>query len=211
MITARRSLSRLALVGAIIVLATPAAAHHVMDGRLPATLAQGFLSGLGHPIIGVDHLAFIVGVGLLAGLMRRKVLLPGIFVLGTLAGAWLHMMGLNLPWAEPAIILSVMLMAIIVIADIGIPVFAVAALFGVAGFLHGYAYGESIFGAEPSPLFAYLCGFALVQLAIAFGAAWAIDQIRARSETLAWTCRRVTGGGMAGIALAAISNLAFGG
>jgi len=38
-----------------------------------------------------------------------------------------------------------------------------AALFIVAGFFHGYAYGESIYGAESSPLAAYLTGLVAIQ------------------------------------------------
>jgi urease accessory protein len=36
--------------------------------------------------------------------------------------------------------------------------------------LHGHAYAESIFGAEPGPLLAYLGGFSLAQLGIAAAA-----------------------------------------
>ena len=49
----------------IAVLSTTSAqAHHVMDGMLPSTFVEGLLSGLGHPIIGPDHFAFVVAVGL---------------------------------------------------------------------------------------------------------------------------------------------------
>src|SRR6267378_2162800 len=46
---------------ALAVLPRMAWAHHFMDGGLPETFAQGLLSGLGHPVIGLDHAAFIVG------------------------------------------------------------------------------------------------------------------------------------------------------
>jgi urease accessory protein len=39
-------------------------------------------------------------------------------------------------------------------------------LSAIAGIFHGYAYGESIFGAESTPLFAYLLGFTVIQLLI---------------------------------------------
>ncbi len=39
---------------------------------LPQTFVQGLLSGLRHPIIGLDHLAAIVGVGALAGIARPR-------------------------------------------------------------------------------------------------------------------------------------------
>src|SRR6266705_841511 len=38
-------------------------AHHFMGGGPPETFAQGLLSGLGHPVIGLDHAAFIVAAG----------------------------------------------------------------------------------------------------------------------------------------------------
>lgn len=40
----------------------------------------------------------------------------------------------------------------------------------LAGIFHGYAYAESIFGAEPMPLSGYLIGFCSVQLGIGAGA-----------------------------------------
>ena len=64
-------LSRLGSMLAMLVLSvTPAFAHHVMGGRTPATFAEGILSGLGHPIIGVDHFAAVVAVGCLAAAHR---------------------------------------------------------------------------------------------------------------------------------------------
>ena len=46
---------------AILLTASPAFAHHAMGGGVPSTLGQGLLSGFGHPVIGVDHLAFAGG------------------------------------------------------------------------------------------------------------------------------------------------------
>ena len=60
-------LARTAL--ALLILAATgggAEAHHAMGGTTPQTLAQGLLSGLAHPVIGLDHLAFTVAAGLLA-------------------------------------------------------------------------------------------------------------------------------------------------
>ena len=39
----------------------------------------------------------------------------------------------------------------------------------LAGIFHGYAYAESIFGAEPMPLSGYLIGLCFVQLGIGVG------------------------------------------
>ncbi|PKO63289.1 MAG: urease accessory protein UreJ, partial [Betaproteobacteria bacterium HGW-Betaproteobacteria-17] len=47
-----------ATTGLLLVASTSALAHHPMGGMTPQTLSQGLLSGLGHPVIGLDHLAF---------------------------------------------------------------------------------------------------------------------------------------------------------
>jgi urease accessory protein len=210
MISGKR-LTQIAAVAAPAALsATPAFAHHVMGGGLPSTFAQGFLSGIGHPIIGVDHFLFIVGVGLLAAMIGRPLLLPLGFILGTLAGVGLHVQGLNLPFGELAIALSVVLMAVAVIAEVKLSAIMVGALVAVAGIFHGYAYGESIYGAEPTPLVSYMAGFALIQLAIACGTAWGFSLLRDKRGLLADSTARVLGGAMAGVAAFMISNIAFG-
>jgi len=55
----------------------------------------------------------------------------------------------------------------------------------LAGLLHGHAYAESIFGAEPAPLLAYLAGFCLVQLGIATAALLAHRHLIAASASRA--------------------------
>ena len=71
----------------------------------------------------------------------------------------------------------------------------------VAGVLHGYAYGESIFGAESTPLVAYLVGFTAGQLVVA-GIAYAIAKhLRDKSSEHALVLRPagyvVAGAGLA--------------
>ena len=66
--------------------AEPAFAHHVMGGRMPATFAEGLLSGLGHPVIGLDHFAAVVAVGCLAAAHRAGAALAIGFVVAMMAG-----------------------------------------------------------------------------------------------------------------------------
>ncbi len=66
-------------------------AHHVMDGKMPETFLQGLLSGFGHPVIGVDHLAAIVGVGILAALAGRSAAVVLAFSVAVIAGVGLHL------------------------------------------------------------------------------------------------------------------------
>lgn len=152
-------------------------AHHVMDGNLPQTLVQGLLSGLGHPLIGLDHAAFIVAAGFLLALVNGGTWGVLALIAGSLLGAALHLGGINLPWGEAGVALSVMLAGALLMARRRIAPSWLAGGLALAGILHGHAYAESIFGAEPTPLIAYLIGFSLVQGAVALAALWAHRQL----------------------------------
>lgn len=156
---------------ALLALCLPAHAHHMMDGALPATFGQGFLSGLGHPVIGLDHLAFIVAVGVAVAAYGLNAALPLAFVGASMLGVLAHVAGVSVPGAELLVAASVLAIGILLARGAAISTPLWAALFGVAGLFHGYAYGESIFGAEQTPLLAYLAGLFVIQSAIALGAA----------------------------------------
>lgn len=145
--------------------AGPALAHHAMGGQLPRTLWQGLLSGLGHPVIGLDHLAFVAGVGLAAAFARNRWLAPLAYVAATLGGCLLFINGVALPQVELAVAFSVLLVGILVLSGRTLPPALSLPLFALAGLFHGSAFAESIVGAEATPLVAYLVGFAAIQLA----------------------------------------------
>lgn len=181
-------------------LAEPAFAHHVMDGQMPATFAQGLLSGLGHPIIGLDHFAAVVAVGCIAsahGAGARSVL--G-YVVAMMAGVFVHLMGASLPGAELWVALSVIALGAVLVAHRHIGTGAALALFAAVGLLHGYALGESIYGAEQTPLLAYLIGLAVIQSAIAITAMNVARLIARRMADVAPL--RLIGAGITGIGLA---------
>jgi urease accessory protein len=159
--------------------------HHFMENALPQTFAQGFLSGLGHPVIGLDHLAFIVAAGFFLALAERGLWGIAALILGSLAGAALHLAGIELPWNETLVAASVFLIGALVLARRTLGLAWLAGGLALAGLLHGHAYAESIFGAEPFPLGAYLAGFSLVQLAVA-AAAFALHRYLMASKA-AWT------------------------
>jgi urease accessory protein len=79
---------------------------------------------------------------------------------------------------------------------------AALALFALVGVVHGYALGESIYGAETTPLYAYLIGLAVVQSAIALTAMKIARGIAGRSADL--SPLRLIGAGIAGIGLAVL-------
>ena len=155
----------------VLVSSTPPAfAHHLMGGRAPASFGEGILSGLGHPIIGLDHFAAVVAVGCLAAAHRSAYSLVIVFVLAMMGGVALHLHGATVPGAEILVALSV---------------------------------GESIYGAEPTPLYAYLLGLAVVQCAIALAAvAVARNLIKRKGADL--SSLRLVGAGIAGIGVAVL-------
>lgn len=159
-------MKRTALTAAALALATPALAHHPLGGETPATLVHGFLSGIGHPMLGLDHLAFLVAAGIAGAMMSRVWAAAGLFVAATLIGTLAAFSGLAVPGVEPAVALSVLVMGVAAAAMRLTPALALPGL-AAAGLFHGLAYGGAIVGAEATPLLAYLAGLAIWQVAIA--------------------------------------------
>ena len=140
-----------------------ASAHHLTGGRMPTNFAEGLLSGLGHPIIGADHFAFLLGLGIAVGVAGLSLFSPLLFLLAMACGVAAHVAAINIPSAELIVALSVLAAGAMLATGRSIRAGVWAALFIVAGFFHGYAYGESIYGAESSPLAAYLTGLVAIQ------------------------------------------------
>lgn len=161
---------------AALVSADPAFAHHAMDGQVPNTLATGLISGLAHPVIGLDHLAFILAAGLLSAPRARGLVLPLAFVIASALGTLLHVNGIDLPAGEIGVAVSVLLLGVLLVTPRRIEDGLFAAILALSGLFHGYAFGESIVGAEATPLVSYFAGLALIQYVIAAGtvAAWRV-------------------------------------
>jgi urease accessory protein len=159
--------SRAALAVLALLSTTPfASAHHVMDGATPSTFVEGLLSGLGHPVIGPDHLAFLLAIGVAVGVGGLNLALPALFVVASAIGVTLHVNGVDLPAAEMVVAVSVLLAGVLIARGRALPISIWAGLFIAAGLFHGYAFGESIMGAERAPLYAYLLGLVLIQSAL---------------------------------------------
>ena len=150
---------------------SPALAHHPLGGEIPSNFVEGLLSGLGHPVIGFDHLAFVVASGLIAVSVSRGLIIPFAFVVATAIGAGIHLQAIDLPLPEIIIAASVLLFGLLLVVrkkekDLNYSLI-ISLLAAIAGIFHGHAYGEGIFGAETTPLVAYLIGFVIIQFAIA--------------------------------------------
>ncbi|MFM7469968.1 MAG: HupE/UreJ family protein [Nodosilinea sp.] len=197
-----RRLVVITIVVLLLVMASPALAHHAMGGMTPQTSWQGFLSGLAHPIIGVDHAAAIIAVGLLAATQPRGAILPLGFALTALVGTGLHLAGVTLPGVELAIAAALVLVGLGLGLGDRRPGWVWALLATGIGLGHGYAYGEAIVGAEPQALGAYLLGFTLVQAGIGL-MAFFLGRLTLPQPTLAPVSLRlrIAGGVLGGIGL----------
>lgn len=160
-----RTLARItAASGTALVLASlPAQAHHAMGGGKVTTFGQGLLSGLAHPIIGLDHCIFLLAIGALSALVPGGILLIAAFLVASFAGVVVHLAEFGMPFVEPALAVTILAAGTLLIAGGMRTRLLVLALATVGGVLHGYALAESIVGAEPTPLTAYLVGLTMVQ------------------------------------------------
>ncbi|PWE30375.1 urease accessory protein UreJ [Pararhodobacter marinus] len=147
-------MKRLALSGALALLAAPAMAHTGHG-------AEGLAHGLAHPFLGADHLLAMVAVGLWSGLVLPRRVWAGAaaFMTAMITGAALGFAGAALPMAEGMIALSVIVFGLLVVmarrgqprALTAVSLAAIAA-FGTA---HGYAHAVEATGSAA----AYVAGF----------------------------------------------------
>jgi urease accessory protein len=177
---------KMALGGALVVASSPVWAHHPMGGMMPETFWQGFLSGVGHPMIGMDHLAFLLVAALLAVALKgpARFLAPLAFVGATLGGTMLHVGAAELPLAESLVALSVLVGGILVLTRNYLGAALLSGVFALSGVVHGYAFGEAVVGAEATPILAYLVGLSVIQYAVVVGGVLGLEKLAARSENV---------------------------
>lgn len=217
----RLTIGLLALI-VVLSLAQPAVAHHPFGGEAPNNWWEGFLSGLGHPVIGFDHLAFVIASGLVAANTKRGWIIPLGFVMAAIAGTGLHLQGVNLPLLEVMIAASVIAMGGFLVlfqsnnvvgesnynnqAESFSYSLLIALGSAIAGIFHGYAYGEAIVGAEMTPLLAYLAGFTLIQLGIALGSYKLAQTLLAQVSTPSVPLTRLMGCGIMGMGVVFVTS-----
>ena len=160
-----------------------AMAHHVMGGALPSTLGEGLLSGLGHPIIGLDHFLFVLALGVLCWRMEVGARAVAGFLGASLLGIALHLGLIGVPGNESLVALSLLAIGIALWSGGRWSPNRVTVGAAIAGVFHGYAYGESIVGAETGVLLAYLLGLIVVQSLVGAAAYWVAKTIAHRSAS----------------------------
>jgi len=165
------------LVLALGGMSYPALAHHPMGGATPSNWLEGLLSGIGHPVIGLDHLVFLIGLAALSAARPRPLVVGGAFIALSLLGVMVHD---KVPFAVPVeslIALSVVLLGAVLARQwCGR---RIAAGIAGAGFLHGLAFGEAIAGAEVAPMVSYLSGLGVSQMLLYGASVFAVQQLTA--------------------------------
>jgi urease accessory protein len=182
-------------------------AHHMTGGKVPVGAVQGFLSGLAHPVLGLDHLAVVLALGLLSVTIRRGKSIPFAFLLASIAGTAVHLMSIDLMASQLAAAASTVCLGAVLFTRRPNTPGLVIAIASFAGIFHGYAYAESIVGAESAPLVAYLLGFTMMQYGIAM-VGRAIGHVVARwtePRQRLWTRARGTTISFGGIVLVVLA------
>lgn len=183
---------------ALSLAASPAFAH--LNPAEHGSLAAGF----SHPLSGLDHILAMVAVGLWAAMLGGRALfvVPAAFVGVMLLGFVAGLSGMPLPFVEPMILASVVVLGLLVALALRVPATAGAIIVGFFAFFHGHAHGAEIGAAAFA---SYAAGFA-ISTALLHGAGilagLGLGRLGARDKAL--VAMRIAGGAtaLAGIALA---------
>jgi urease accessory protein len=132
------------LAAAFFLGAGTASARDLMGGSTPPTFARGLFSGVGHPIISPDYLAFLLALGIAVGVFRLSFINPLLFVAAMICGVVMHVAGLYLPAADLVVSVSVLIAGLMLIIEERIPPAWWMSVFVAAGLFHGDSYGDSI-------------------------------------------------------------------
>jgi urease accessory protein len=127
---------------------------HIQSGE-----AGGFVSGLSHPVSGLDHVLAMVAVGLWGAQLGAPAIwmLPVAFPMMMAFGGMLGLIGLPLPGVEAGIAISAIVLGAMVMGEVrpALPVsVAIVAFFAV---FHGHAHGTELQPGQNAML--YSIGF----------------------------------------------------
>jgi len=138
-----------------LLLALPAWAH-TGQGQ-----AAGFLTGLRHPISGLDHVLAMVAVGLWGAQLGAPAiwLLPVTFPLVMAFGGFLGLLGVPLPGVEVGIAVSAILLGAMVAREARPPLWLAASVVAFFAVFHGHAHGTELPAGQSGLL--YSVGFVI--------------------------------------------------
>lgn len=149
----RQRAGTVAMAAAALLVASPAWAH-AQKGQ-----AAGFLTGLHHPVSGLDHVLAMVAVGLWGAQLGAPAiwLLPVTFPMVMAFGGFLGLLGVPLPGVEIGIAASAILLGAMVAREARPPLWLAATLVAFFAVFHGYAHGTELPAGESGLM--YSVGF----------------------------------------------------
>jgi urease accessory protein len=171
-----------AIVATVALLTFPALAH---EGE---GVGGGLISGFLHPILGWDHVAAMVAVGLWGAFLGKPAIwqLPVIFPLVMVVGGILGIAGVPIPQVETGIAASALVLGVMVMLAVRPPLWVAWIVVGVFAIFHGHAHGTELPGAANA--IAYSIGFVvgtglMHMIGIGFGllAKWPSGRIAVRA------------------------------
>ncbi len=156
------------ILGLAAFFPAPANAHHLIEFATPTNFASGLLSGMGHPILGLDHLAFLILMALLAAAAKKPLALPASFFALSAIGLAAGLEGFSSVYVEILVALSIIFG--------GLALYQRRFAYAICGFgfFHGVALTEGIAGAGPIPLLGYLMGLGVVEYGLVTAGAFAL-------------------------------------
>ncbi len=127
-----------------------------------------FMSGLLHPLLGLDHLLAMAAIGFwsVRQSSTMKNITPVFVVGGMILGAGIAFAGFAMPGVETGIVLSVIVAGILIAAMAKLPTAAGGALVVAFMVFHGFAHGTEM--PTGASLAAYLAGFSFSTVALTF-------------------------------------------
>ena len=154
---------------AIVLLAPVSAWAHVESGQ-----AGGFLSGISHPMSGLDHVLAMVAVGLWGAQLGAPAMwmLPVAFPMMMAFGGMLGLMGLPVPGIEVGIAVSGIVLGALILVEKKMPLFAALLIVAFFAIFHGHAHGTELEAGQNAMLYSLgfvLCTGTLHGLGIAMG------------------------------------------
>src|SRR4051812_36051239 len=130
---------------------------HVGQGDI----SGGFLAGLAHPVMGLDHVVAMVAVGIWGAQLRAPAIwvLPVTFPLVMSFGGVLGGLGVPIPGIEIGIAVSAIVLGAMIAIAARPPLWAAGVIVGVFAVFHGYAHGAEL--PESANAITYAMGFVI--------------------------------------------------
>ena len=145
----------------------------------------GFVSGLAHPLMGLDHVLAMAAVGLWAAQLggRARWAVPATFIAMMCAGGVLGLAGFSMPYVDSTILGSVVVLGLLVATAARWPLAVGITVAGAFALAHGLAHGAEMPTAAGGA--ACIAGFAATTAAL-HGLGFGLAAMLQRSAQTAW-------------------------